>query len=727
MLRANSVTAVSLLLAAIVPATGFAQAEATSLSVEPVREAAVSSSEAHTVEIQELLTEEERRQLLDAAAEELREAGIEVTYDENAEYDWDTAEEFDVDWDEYTLDRVVFVDPPQNFSRFDLERARAPEVIETNAAIERGARTLDEAVGALTPFQPLPTTGSSPGPLLVDGLDGAWVQILIDGIPFTRTTTTRSGPIPDLAAVRVDPTRIERIEIYRGGGPAGTCGASGMVLNLITKAPTRQVSGTVTLDGGVTQGGVSRFGTHGEITIPVTDDWTLRASGGFQRTQEVEVTGDETFDRPRRNLSDAELQALWRPNGEDRLTLNARTYQSLSRTIGNPRAELEDRTRARNYALDVLYRNSSENENQFMLRTSVQYLDHQFYKHVRRSGYNRIKGVTDAVTMRATGTWSREFGDHNVGVEVCTTGDIISRSGESGSTPTIREGQFCVGVDDTWRISDAFTLEARLLGGYHTDLGARWNAGLAGIARLNPAHGLRLSFDAAQRLPTVEERYLQFDHTELGYFLTGNEDLTTERAFSLRAGWVYDIIPNMLGLEITSFFTALDNRIEGIVAQAQNPPSVPVAIFSYENRGRGNSFGIDTVLRGNKINDWFGFDLTYNFLPIARDPDRNQDLHMRNHHSARLTLRGSFLSDRMNVWTSAGVRSRILWSDNDPSGPPDHATMIWDVGINGTPHELVWLGLTARNLTNYVDPNWGPMPGFEVMFTAQFHFEGRNR
>ena len=665
--------------------------------------------------------------LEDLTEEELRELGITVTTDENFEYDWDNAEDFDVDWDEYTLDRVVFIDPPANFSRFDLERARAEDTVAAEQARERGARTLDEAITALTPFQPLPSTGASPGPLLVDGLDGAWVQVLIDGIPFTRTTTTRTGPIADLGAVNIDPARIERIDIYRGGNPAGSCGSSGLVLNLITKTPDRNFSGSVSLDGGVSAGGVSRYGTRADLSIPIAEDWTLRLNGGFQRTLEVEVTGDNTYDRPRRDLGDADVQALWRPNGEDRLTINARTHHQLMRTIGNPNAELEDRTRSRNYALDVQYRNSSENDDRFTLRTSVQYLQHQFFKHVRRSGFDNLRGNTDAVTTRATGTWNREFGNHALGVEICTTADFIKRDGASGETPSIQEGQFCVGLHDVWRISDVFTLEAQVLGGYHTKLGPRWNAGIAGVARINDAHGLRLSFDAAQRLPTVEERYLQFDHSELGYYLEGNPDLESEQAFSLRTGWVYDVIPNMLGLEITGFYTNLRNRIEGIVVHAQAPPEYPVAIFGYENRGRGVSAGIDTVLRGSNINDWFGFDLSYNFLPIARDPDTGGNLHNRSHHATRLSLRGSFLNQRLNVWTSAGVRSRILWTDGDPAGPPAHPTLLWDAGISGVPHENVWLNLTARNLTNYVDPTWGPMPGFEVLFSAQFHFEGKER
>ena len=680
----------------------------------------------------EHLTEEERQALRERSADELRELGLEVTYDEDFQYDWDAAEEFDVEWDDYTLDRVVFIDPPANFTRFDLERARSEDTVATQDARERGARTLDEAITALTPFQPLPSTGASPGPLLVDGLDGAWVQVLIDGIPFTRTTTTRTGPIADLGAINIDPSRIERIDIYRGGSPAGSCGTSGLVLNLITKTPERHFSGSVTLDGGVTTDGVSRYGTRADISIPVAEDWTLRLNGGFQRTMEVDVTGDNKYDRPRRDLGDAEIQALWRPNGEDRLTINARTYHQYIRTIGDPNHELEDRTRSRNYALDVQYRNSAENDDRFVLRTSVQYFNHLFYKHVRRSGRDNIKGDTDAIQMRATGTWNREFGDHTVGVELCTSGDIISREGNSGQTPTIHEGQFCVGAHDIWRISDVFTLETQVLGGYHTKLGARWNGGVAGIARINPAHGLRISFDAAQRLPTVEERYLQFDHSELQYILEGNPLLETEHALSLRTSWVYDILPNMLGLEITGFFTNLSNRIEGIIVHPMSLPEYPVAIFGYENRGRGRSVGVDTVLRGSNINDWFGFDFSYNFLPLARDPDTGQDLNNRSHHAARLSLRGSFLNRRLSVWTSAGLRSRILWSDDDPSGPedsapPNHPSLLWDFGVSGVPHENVWLNLTARNVTNYVEPTWGPMPGFELLFTAQFHFEGRTR
>lgn len=636
-------------------------------------------------------------------------------------------DDFDIEWDEYTLDTIYFADPPTNFARFNLEEARGREEIDGEEIQERGARTLHEAITNMTPWSPLPSTSASPGPLLIDGLDGSWVQVLIDGIPFTRTTTGRQGPYPDLGNIPVDPRHIERIEIYRGSGPSGTCGSSGVVLNLITRDPTQRYSGSISFDGGVSAQGISRFGGRADLAIPIGDAWALRARGGWNRTMELDVTGDDVYDRPRRTVDDAELQALWRPRGEDRLTLGVRTFGSKQWTIANSRAEMEDRTESRGYAFDTRYRTPDSLENRFTLRLSGQYLDHMFYKHVRRSGFNRIMSQTDAWSLRGNLVWERKFGDHEVSAELCSTLDIVARDGAAGHTPTIRELQVCIGARDAWRVSDLFTLELSALGGYHDATGARWAGGAAGVFRINKQHGLRTSFDAGQRVPTVEERFLDFDHSELGYTLIGNDELTAEQSISGRVGWVFTSEDRRIGAEVSGFVTLLRNRIQPVLVQAASPPGIPSAQYSYENAGRGLSAGLDGVFRMHDIGGWFGFDVSYNFLPVAHDPDTKADLSLRSHHNARLSLRGSWLNDRLVAWTSAGLRSRLLWDGPRSEAPPHRPSFLWDVGINGSPHDAIWMGLTARNLANDIDPVWGPMPGFEVLFTIQATWDGPRR
>lgn len=635
--------------------------------------------------------------------------------------------DLDFDFDDLVLDTVYFVDAPPSFDRFDLESARGREDISMDQAQERGARTLTEAITNSTPWSPLPSTGASPGPLLVDGLDGSWVQVLVDGIPFARTQTSRNGPFPDLANIPVDARHIERIEIYRGAGPAGTCGASGLVLNLITRAPARHVSGSVTIDGGVSLTGLSRYGVRGDLTIPIGDDWALRMRGGFQRDLELDVTDDAVFDRPRRDSDNAEIQALWRPEGEDRLTLTARTFGSRQHTIGDPRAELEDRTVNRGYGFDTRYRTPARNDDRFTLRLAVQQQEHVFSKFVRETDFNRVKARTNALALRGNLTWTRAIDAHELALELCTTVDVVERRGEAGDTPTVRESQFCMSLGDTWRVSDHLTIEATALGGYHDAIGARWMGGAAAIVRINDLHGLRASFDAAQRVPTVEERYLAFDHSDLGYLLLGNPDLTEEQAFTGRIGWVYKSPSQRIGVEVSSFVTLLRNRIEPSLVQAQAPPSIPNATYTYVNGGRGISAGVDAVLRGHDFGGWFGFDLSYNALPIAKDPDTKDELSLRSHHNARLSLRGSLFDKRLVAWTSAGVRSRILWNGPEYEAPPRQPAFLWDAGISGSPHDSLWLGLTARNLVNQADPLWGPMPGFEVLFTIQASLDGKKR
>lgn len=638
-------------------------------------------------------------------------------------------EDFDIDWDDYTLETVYFADKPSTFQRFDIDKARSVEAIDTQQMREHGARNVEEAIAALTPWTPLPSTSASPGPLLVDGLNGSWVQVLIDGIPYTRTQTGRQGPYPDLGNIPVDPDQIERIDIYRGSGPGGTCGASGTIINMITKAPTQRMSGRVSLDGGMSVGGISRYGGRGSLTIPLGDAWALRANGGWTRHNALDIDGDNIEDRPQRTVDDVQLQALWRPDGEDRLMIGMRTFGTRQWVAPeNAETELGDRTDQRGYAGDLRYKNADENPNRLTARISAEHIDHHFYKWVPWSGNTRTKADTTSLQLRTNLTWERKLGEHNVSTEFCHTMDFVERTGEAGSVPSIREQQFCIGARDEWKLSQVVTLEGSALGGYHDAMGARWGGNLASIFRVNQQHGFRLSFDAGQRVPTIEERYIDFNHAEVGYLLVGNQNLTAEEAFTGRAGWVAKTDNERYGAEISAYTTLLRNRIDPVVLNTK-----PFT-YSYDNFGRGLSAGVDLAIRGNDIHEWFGFDFTYNFMPIAKDPDTGAELSMRSHHNLRLNLRGSWLHNKLNAWTSAGVRSRLLWSGPLPGDelninarPPQHATFSWDAGISGNPHDDIWVGLTARNMTNYADKNWGPMPGFELLLTVEASLQGKAR
>lgn len=638
-------------------------------------------------------------------------------------------DDFEFDEDEYTLDTVYFVKPPAGFQRFDLDKTRGTEAVDTEQMREHGARNVEEAITAMTPWTPLPSTSASPGPLIVDGLDGSWTQVLIDGIPYTRTQTGRNGPYPDLGNIPVDPGQIDRIEIYRGGGPNGTCGATGVVMNMITKDPTQRVSGNISLDAGITPNGFSRYGGRGDLTIPIGEEWALRANGGWTRHLALDVDNDGKDDRPQRTVDDVQIQSLWRPDGEDRLTVGLRTFGTRQWVSpDDPETDLGDRTDQRGYAGNLRYKTPDDNENQLTARFSIQHTDHRFYKHVPWTGNTLTKARTKALALNSNLTWAREYGDHEVSAELCHTLDFVQRSGESGEMPDVREQQVCIGANDIWKISDLVTLEANLLGGYHDATGARWAGGLASIFRLNEQHGLRLSFDAGQRVPTVEERYIDFDHSEVGYLLQGNPDLTAEEAFTGRLGWVAQSDDERFGGEVSAYATLLRNRIDPVVID-----TAPFT-YSYINRGRGLSFGIDAVLRGHDIGGWFGFDISYNFLPIAHDPDTKKDLSLRSHHNARINVRGAWLDKRLVAWTSGGVRSRLLWGGPRPGEiegmspkPPGHPIFTWDAGISGNPHEDIWVGLTARNMTNYSDKLWGPMPGFELLLTVEASFRGPSR
>lgn len=115
--------------------------------------------------------------------------------------------------------------------------------------------------------------------------------ILIDGVPVTSRNSTRMGHTGERNSRGdsnwVPAELIDRIEVLRGPAAARYgSGAAGGVVNLITKAPTKQLSGSITAYTLVPEhseeGGSKRIGFN--LSGPLSEQFSYRIYGNVNKT-----------------------------------------------------------------------------------------------------------------------------------------------------------------------------------------------------------------------------------------------------------------------------------------------------------------------------------------------------------------------------------------------------------------------------------------------------------
>ena len=187
---------------------------------------------------------------------------------------------------------------------------------------------------------------------------------------------------------------------------------------------------------------------------------------------------------------------------------------------------------------------------------------------------------------------------------------------------------------------------------------------------------LRASVGRGFRLPSFEERFLRFDHSELGYIVEGNPALQPEVSTGLRAELAFaddkllGIIPIELGVDIGA------NVLENLITEVGSGDSVDgIPVFSYGNASRALTSALTTRarLKNVRLPTPFGLrvgvDATWQYLIAALDlsacppgalvcgaDEGASSLPLRPVHSVDLT--GRLLIDATN--TTLFVRTDAL-------------------------------------------------------------------
>lgn len=608
------------------------------------------------------------------------------------------------------------------------EDAAAPErtdEISEEDINRRQTWRLGDALAWLTSATPVDSTGTSSG-LIVDGLPAAQLQVTEDGMPVSRPVGGPDGPSVDLDSLSLAGRGVERVEVHRGMGPPGSGPASGVVVQLHReKLPTGlglslQTAGR-TLAGRPVDSfptlalGAARAGWGAEQV-----DVQLRASAS--RHDGVDVNRDGQLDSADERDYGFGARSVWRPsaNSKDSLVVDVSYANNVTEGAFGPTSVLRDLVDTEQVVGRVLGEWRSADGFSLEHKTQFDVYDHQFSKRVLQSGFERLKADTGQLRAVQDVLVQQSVGRHLLGVELYGSLERVTRTGETGELPTVDRLHGGLGLSDTWMPTSAVEVSGRLWGDVHTDFEAGWMADVGVGWQVTDALQLRASASRTRRLPTAEELFLFFDHSEVGYKVSGNPDLRPERLWSARAG--ARVAPaDELELDAEVYY----HRLDDLITTAQTADAAgTIPTFTYTNVARAHTAGGRLSLGARDLFGGVDVRVSYSYLPLAEDLDTGDRLELRTYHQVLVEMKRDWLDERLQTWLDARSRSALSVPSGSPGAP---AYVLLGAGVGWKPADDFLVRLDADNLLDQTNATWGPKTGLSVLASVEYHYHSNDR
>ncbi|MDP2340009.1 MAG: TonB-dependent receptor [Deltaproteobacteria bacterium] len=661
-------------------------------------------------------------------------------------------------------------------SRLDQKRKQKiirADVVDGDDLRETGARTLADVLEEQGGVQVNSSLGLG-AEVFVDGLDGRHVLILIDGRPVNGKVNNRV----DVSRLPISPGSIERIEIVRGPMSAlyGS-DALGGVVNIITKKPSGDVGGEAELGAQVLTGGTvwSTAGLHGHggfgpLALRLDVNGTLLPGydrGGSLTGKDVP---DGKADVPDRRQGSVGVDVgVPLPGG---FSLRS----TLMGTVAQTSAVVSDA---------APFRDAADNSELSMSTTAsgglelglaqdvdvaadlrVDRFNHVFKKlptgglaeapafcggffdvdacprepNIRTNAQKdeaRLELRADAVFVDdadAATLWGREL-SLSLGTvllqEKATRKNDLDEDTLPGGGERLTASVY---GELLWRpltwlsILPGARLDTFLIDGQVSDGdvdGAAFGPKLA--ARLDGplGTGLRASIGRGFRLPSFEERFLRFDHSELGYIVEGNADLLPEQSTGVRAEAVWQTkelwIPVDAGVELGV------NVLQDLITEDADSASVDgIPIFTYRNAARAWTAALTTRAKVGPVPVGVGsvrLDLTWQYLLNAVDvsacPDDDPWLCSAAQGATSLPLRPAHSVDATGRFTLRATDTVLFVRADAMSERPlvvdvAPAALILAAGVRQPILQNMEVVVGFENLLDQSDPVFGPKPGRHI-------------
>lgn len=446
----------------------------------------------------------------------------------------------------------------------EIRRSESPvpvEIITPKLFQKNPTPSLFEAVGMLNGVKPqLNCNVCNTGDIHINGMEGPYTMILIDGMPIVSALSTVYGlsGIPN--------SMVERIEVVKG--PASSLYGSeamGGIINVITKNPIRAPK--LSTDVFVT--------SWGEISVD--------ASAKFKAGKATSLIGLNYFnyqnpiDNNNDNFTDVTLQnriSIFNKwdfrRDKNRVATIAGRYVYENRWGGQMDWSTKWRGSDSIYG-ESIYTNRAEVLGLYQLPVNEKiFTQFSFNSHHQDSWYGMVPYMATQDVAFLQTYWDKRLNDkHNLLLGASFRYTVYDDNTPATASPTgdknkpTRTPLPGVFIQDEWLISPKHTLLAGYRYDYNRNHGSVHSPRIAYKISPDLNHTIRASFGTGFRVVNLFTE----DHAALTgarEVVIANE-LNPERSYNATLNYVYKIHTNdiILGWDVTAFYSYFTNKIIG--------------------------------------------------------------------------------------------------------------------------------------------------------------------
>jgi outer membrane receptor for ferrienterochelin and colicins len=449
------------------------------------------------------------------------------------------------------------------------------------------------------------------GDIHINGMEGPYTMLLIDGMPIVSSLATVYG----LAGI--PNSMVKRIEVVKG--PASTLYGSeavGGLINVITKDPAT----SPLFKADISATSVAEFNVDLSTKFRLSKADGLLGINYFNYQNKLDINDDNFTDVTQQNR--ISIFNKWDIKRKDsRQASLALRYVYEDRWGGELQWNRAHRGSNEIYG-ESIYTNRFELIGNYQLPTKERLLfDYSYNNHVQDSYYGTTAYLANQHVAFAQLRWNKVLGDHDILAGIPfrvmryddNTPGTRNAAGNSPQT-TYLPGLF---VQDEWAMSKNFTLLSGIRYDHHNDHGDIFSPRVSGKLSLGKNHTIRLSTGNGYRVVNL--------FTEEHAALTGSrevvitEELRPEQSWNANLNYatIIERDNGYASFDATIFYTYFSNKIVGDFNTS------PDQIIFDNLRGHA-------VSRGITLNTEFAFTNHLKFMAgvtlmdvYQKEPDQN--------------------------------------------------------------------------------------------------------
>jgi outer membrane receptor for ferrienterochelin and colicins len=357
----------------------------------------------------------------------------------------------------------------------------------------------------------------------------------------------------------------------------------------------------------------------------------------------------------------------------------------------------------------------------FNIKGGIEYsqYEHKYDQKVVSSGFYKEGDITNERLLRGDAFFDYSFGTNLLNGGYSVEYETIDSDRVLGSeqNSTLHN----VFIQNEIEVNNWFTALGGIRLDAHSVYGSQLSPKVALMTKTSSTSRFRLSYAEGFRSPGFKELFIEYINLTVGYHIEGNPDLEPERSKSIQSDFEY-WNNNNYHFRIHGFFNKINNLID------------------YEYRGIIDGYGTYRTQNLSRVNTWGG-DLEVEFFPYdflnckfgysyfdSWDSQTENSLTFKSKHKINFSFGLNFIETVSFNIRGQYFGEQFYWSDWDEISKTGNKESISDylllhtnVSYSILDNMSLYSGL--RNLTDYINRTWGPMPGREWYAGIRYNFQ----